>query len=73
MIIKSFEILRNPSKLNNIGIFILYGENIGLKKDNNGYISFYTKKPIPYILDIIDIVSSVYHIIEIDYKDFKQN
>ena len=45
MIIKSFEILRNLSKLNNIGIFILYGENIGLKKDlKKEIISINSKK-----------------------------
>ena len=45
MIIKSFEILKNTSKLNNVGIFILYGENIGLKKDlKKEIISINSKK-----------------------------
>ena len=33
MILKSFEIQKNPSKIKSKDIFLLYGENIGLKKD----------------------------------------
>lgn len=33
MIIKSYEILKNPSKFINFNLFLLYGENDGLRKD----------------------------------------
>ena len=33
MIIKSYEVIINKSNLLNSNFFLLYGENIGLKKD----------------------------------------
>ena len=33
MILKSYEIQRNPSNLLKYNVFLLYGENSGLKKD----------------------------------------
>ena len=33
MIVKSYEILKNPSKFINFNLFLLYGENDGLRKD----------------------------------------
>ena len=33
MIVKSFEILKNPLKFFNYNLFLLYGENEGIKKD----------------------------------------
>ena len=33
MITKSYEIEKNPTKFSNFNLFLLYGENFGLKKD----------------------------------------
>ena len=33
MIVKSFEVKKNKSSLPNNNFFLLYGENLGLKKD----------------------------------------
>ena len=38
MILKSYEIQRNPSNFLKYNIFLLYGENIGLKKDVKEFI-----------------------------------
>ena len=39
MIIKSYEIRKNKSNLLKNNLFLLYGENLGLKKDIKNYIT----------------------------------
>ena len=39
MILKSYEIKKKKSDLLNNNFFLLYGENIGLKKDIKNFIS----------------------------------
>ena len=44
MIIKSYEISKNTSKILNYNFFLLYGENVGLKKDIKEVIKTSIKK-----------------------------
>ena len=39
MIIKSYEIKKNKSNILKSNLFLLYGENLGLKKDIKNFIS----------------------------------
>ena len=39
MIIKSYEVRKNKSNLLKNNLFLLYGENLGLKKDIKNYIT----------------------------------
>ena len=39
MIIKSYEIKKNKSNILKNNLFLLYGENIGLKKDIKSFIT----------------------------------
>ena len=44
MIIKSYEVKKNKSKFININFTLLYGENLGLKKDIKNFITSELKK-----------------------------
>ena len=49
MIIKSYEIKKNKSNLAKSNFFLLYGENLGLKKDIKNFIT----KEGEYIFSIL--------------------
>ena len=44
MIIKSYEIKKNKTNLLNNNFFLLYGENLGLKKDIKNFFTNELKK-----------------------------
>ena len=44
MITKSYEIEKNPTKFSNFNLFLLYGENFGLKKDIRDIVKIAVKQ-----------------------------
>ena len=44
MIVKSYEIQKRRSDISKCNLFLLYGENIGLKKDTKKKIEFEIKR-----------------------------